>query len=185
MIRVILAVLFCLSLVPSAPAQSPTAQSPEVKAQAPLKTYRVTRSHDRDCPAPGANRHSSLTAVPFSELPAVTVTTRARAAQASLLVELRDYKIPGRKLLVFSDGSYELFEAPGTRPLEGVATFEKAGVCTIRFTHTGSGPNPHTVKVDADKCRWLGTAKASGVRANGEAFYFELDDRTANQPPRK
>jgi hypothetical protein len=124
-----------------------------VLAQAP-KNFK---SQDRDCPAPRALK--------INESPAITL-------------ELRDHKKVGRKLLIFDNGRYQFFPAPGTRPATGTIEYEKTGDdCLIKFTDVEEG---HTLQVLANSCRSTGTATLFSV---GEPVH--LNDKTAEVQPKK
>lgn len=87
----------------------------------------------------------------------------------SPLLELHDNKIPGRKLIVFADRRYQFFPFPGARPFEGVAVFEKAGKCGVKFSD-------NQIYVLANGCNWTGVAVAGTI---------VLTDSVANVPPNK
>jgi hypothetical protein len=77
------------------------------------------------------------------------------AYSQSPILELRDDRIPGRKLLVFAGNRYQFFSFPGTIPFEGNAVLEEITECQVRFADKQTG---HLISAKANRCDNTGKA---------------------------
>lgn len=98
-------------------------------------------------------------------------------------VELRDSKIIGRKLWLFSipgsnDFRYQFYGFPGQRPFEG--TVKITGGCNITINDTENG---HTLTVVANRCTMTGVARLQGF-VGGLPVVYELKDTVEATTPK-
>jgi hypothetical protein len=94
------------------------------------------------------------------------------ASAQTPILELRDDRVVGRKLLIFSDHHYQFFSFPGTIPFEGDAVFEQITECQVRFRDKQIG---HLINVVANKCNSTGKATLDDF-VNGVSYV--LNDKT-------
>jgi hypothetical protein len=93
------------------------------------------------------------------------------SAQIQIL-ELRDDRAFGRKLLVFADNRYQFFPERGTRPDEGVGTIAHLGECRLRIINTTP---THSISVDANPCNQTGTMTLLRFVPDGFITYTIFD----------